>query len=272
MKKIIDCHTHIYPDKIADRASEAVGDFYDLPMKFSGTVSVLKEQCAKNCISKCLVCSVAQTPKQVHSVNVFIAESVRESAGLFFGFCTLHPDMSRAEIRAELAFAKEAGLLGIKLHPDFQRFEIDEKRAYTIYEEGGGFVFLFHTGDTRFSYSDPARLAKVLRDFPALTAIGAHFGGWSDWENGRSALADSGTRYENLYVDLSSSFYAMSPEKAISTIHAFGADRILFGSDFPMWDAYKEYEFLCELNIAEEEKDCILYKNAERLFGDVLCL
>ena len=266
-ERIIDCHTHIYPDRIADKAAESVGDFYDLPMRYDGTAEALTSQCVKNGISKCLICSVATTPSQVRSVNTFIADSAAESGGLFFGFCTLHPDMSREEIRAELEFSRERGLLGIKLHPDFQRFAIDDKRAYPIYEEAqmygaGKFVFLFHTGDTRYNFSDAFRLAKVMDDFPEMTAIGAHFGSWSDWDSG-TALAGR----ENLYVDLSSSFYAMSPEKAVSYIRAFGADKVLFGSDFPMWDAGAEYEFLRGLELTDGERANILHGNAERLFG-----
>ena len=242
---------------------EAVGVFYDLAMRYDGTVNALKAQCVKNGISKCLVCSVATTPKQVRSVNTFIAECVRDSGGLFFGFCTLHPDMTPAEIHDELCFARERGLCGIKLHPDFQRFAIDDKKVYPLYEAGAGeFVFLFHTGDTRFSFSQPFRLRKVMDDFPKMTAVAAHFGGWSDWDNG-ATLAGR----ENLYVDLSSSLYAIPPEKAVAAIRAFGADRVLFGSDYPMWDVGREYELLCGLDITPGERADILCKNAERLFG-----
>ncbi|GHU48234.1 amidohydrolase [Clostridia bacterium] len=264
MERIIDCHTHIYPDKISEKATENVSAFYDLPIIYDGTSDSLKAQCAKNGISKCLICSVATVPEQVRSVNKFIADSVAESGGLFFGFCTLHPDMSRAEIRDELAYAGEQGLLGIKLHPDFQRFPIDDKNAYKLYEEAAAdFIFLFHTGDTRYNFSEPFRLAKVMSDFPQMTAIGAHFGGWSDWENAAQVLSGQ----QNLYVDLSSSFYAMTPDKAVSTIRSFGADKVLFGSDYPMWDVRKEYEFLCELDIAPREREKILHGNAELLFG-----
>ncbi|MCL1823444.1 MAG: amidohydrolase family protein [Oscillospiraceae bacterium] len=266
--KIIDSHVHIYPEKIAERASQSIADFYNMPVKYDGTVQKLIEICERNQITNCVICSVATIPERVNVINEFIAESAnaskrsKDSTVTFTGLCALHPEMTEAEIDAELMRAKSAGLKGIKLHPDFQEFRIDDKNAYKIYERAEGkFPILFHTGDKRYNYSNPNRLAKILRDFPKLTAIGAHFGGWSEWGD-----ADCLTGFENLYVDTSSSLYELKPEAAKKLIRMFGENRVLFGSDYPMWNAEDEIKLIENLKLSERVKELIFHKNAERVY------
>lgn len=261
--KIIDCHTHIFPTKIAARASENIGGFYSLPMKYDGTVEALVNVCNQNGISKCLVNSVATTAAQVHSINSFISDTVRENGDLFFGFAALHPAQSKAELEQEIAFVREQGLCGVKLHPDFQEFAIDDRGAYHIYERlEGELPLLLHTGDNRYYFSNPKRLKTVLRDFPKLVVIAAHFGGWSEWDDAVHTLADT----ENVYVDTSSSLYALSKAQATDCINAFSPERVLFGTDYPMWDASDELAYIDRLDLPEATRAKILHQNAEKLF------
>ncbi|MDR2531847.1 MAG: amidohydrolase family protein [Oscillospiraceae bacterium] len=260
--KIIDSHTHIYPDKIAEKASQSISSFYGIPVKYNGTASQLLEICRRNNIEKCVICSVATTPEQVAAINDYISETVKSSNGFFVGLCALHPDMDESETERELSEARAAGLRGIKLHPDIQRFSIDDRKAFGIYEQAEGrFPILFHTGDKRYNFSAPRRLANVLRDFPKLTAIGAHFGGWSEWGDA-GCLAG----FENLYVDTSSSLYELEPARANELINMFGEERVMFGTDYPMWDADGEFIFLEKLNLSERVKELIFYENAKRLY------
>ncbi|MCL2086093.1 MAG: amidohydrolase family protein [Oscillospiraceae bacterium] len=261
--KIIDCHTHIFPTKIALRAAESIGDFYGLGMNFDGTVKSLVEICEQNHVAKCLVCSVATAPEQVRSINSFISESVSQSNGLFFGFATLHPKLSEAELENELSFVVDNGLLGVKLHPDFQKFEVDGKEACKLFERiEGKFPVLVHAGDSRYNYSNPRRIKTVMERFPNLTVIAAHFGGWSEWDEAVSVLCDT----PNLYVDTSSSMYTISLEQAYEHIKAYTPARVLFGTDYPMWGAKEEIEHINSMPLSETEKELIFYKNAERLF------
>ncbi|MDR1755333.1 MAG: amidohydrolase family protein [Eubacterium sp.] len=260
--KIIDCHAHVFPDKIAAKASLNIGAFYNLAMRFDGTVKALLDVCKKNNILKCLVNSVATVPEQVRNINVFIRDCVLESQGQFFGFAALHPGQSPLEIDDELSFINECGLKGIKLHPDFQKFGIDDRDAYKIYERiENKLPLLIHTGDSRFRFSSPLKLKTVLRDFPKLIIIAAHFGGWSEWEDAAGALAD----IPNVYVDTSSSLYEISFKKAMEYINMYTPERVLFGTDYPMWGADKEIEYINNLPLSEQEREKIFYKNAERL-------
>lgn len=260
--RIIDAHCHIYPDKIAEKASDSTGHFYDLPSSLDGKVSTLLSHGRAAGIDHFIVQSVATTPKQVSSINRFIASAVAESEGRFTGLGTLHPDSE--DISGDVEELISLGLRGVKLHPDIQRFKIDDYRMLKIYELcEGRLPILMHTGDHRYDYSNPNRLMPVLDIYKNLTVIGAHFGGWSIWEDATEKLAG----YKNLFVDCSSSLYAVAPERATELIRAYGTDRVLFGTDYPLWTPEEEVERFMRLELTDAEREDILSNNASRLFG-----
>ena len=69
-------------------------------------------------------------------------------------------------------------------------------------------------------------MAEIARKYPHTRFIAAHFGGWSEWEKAEHELVG----LDNIWVDTSSSFYAMTPEKAAELITRFGCDRVFFGT------------------------------------------
>ncbi len=264
MKKyrIIDSHCHIYPDKIAQKASDSTADFYKMPSRLDGKISTLLEYGERLGIEHFIVQSVATTPGQVSSINKFIATAVNESNGKFTGLGTLHPDST--DIEADIDEIVALGLKGVKLHPDIQKFKMDDHRMLKIYELcEGRLPILMHTGDHRFDYSNPNRMKPILDIYKNLTVIGAHFGGWSVWDDAVKLLSG----YENFYVDCSSTFYAMSPEKAKELMMAYGTDKVLFGTDYPMWLPENEIEMFMKIDLTEEQRENILYNNAAKLFN-----
>ncbi len=261
---IIDAHAHIYPEKIAERAVHGIEQFYDMHVDYDGTVSGLLRAGEEAGVSRFLVQSVATVPEQVRSINNFIAKSVEEYPDKLIGFGALHPDFD--DIRGEVARMESLGLRGIKLHPDFQRFDLDDERAFPIYEiaEERGLPILFHIGDARQDFSAPERLLNVVRKFPGLKAIGAHLCGWSMWDKGAELFAHSG-----VYADCSSSLYAMSPGHAAELIRKIGADRVFWGTDYPMWNAKEEVARFNKLPLTENERENILSRNLLRFLGEI---
>ncbi|MBQ8781554.1 MAG: amidohydrolase [Oscillospiraceae bacterium] len=261
MKLVIDAHAHVFPDKIAEKAVEGIGSFYDLKMNFDGKVGTLLETGSAAGVDRFIVQSVATTPHQVESINNFIAESVKANPDRLIGFATIHPDYE--DIEGELERVAEMGLKGVKLHPDFQRFLIDDDKAMKIYEcIEGKMPLLVHTGDYRYEWSKPERMARVLDAFPKLQVIGAHFGGWSEWEKLKEVYAG-----RRIWVDTSSSLYELSAEKAMELIEFFGEDYVLFGTDYPMWSAADEIVRINSLPLTDLQKEKIFHLNAERLLG-----
>ncbi|MBQ4324237.1 MAG: amidohydrolase [Clostridia bacterium] len=262
MRHIIDCHCHIYPDKIALRAAEATGRFYDIPMACDGTVSMMQEEGRWAGIERFLVFSVATKPEQTSSINRYIAGEVAKHPGVMLGLGTMHPDDPNIAEEAESILS--LGLRGVKLHPDIQGVALDDPRCMAIYEAcEGRLPMILHTGDYRYDYSNPNRLIPILKRFPRLTVVGAHFGGWSIWEEATEALYDM----ENFYVDCSSSLYALESKVARRLVRAYGADRVLFGTDYPMWHPVEEVARFDEMGLDDEEEEKILHRNAEGLFG-----
>lgn len=263
MQKIVNSHCHIYPDKIAAKAVLGIRDFYDLDMSLNGKLDDLISDGNKVGVTHYLVHSVATTPKQVSSINEFIAEAVNTHPDIFTGFGTLHPDSE--DIQGDFDYLIELGLKGVKLHPDFQQFAMNEERAFRIGEvvSNGKVPMLVHCGDYRYNYSNPEQIKPFLDKFPDITFIGAHFAGWSVWEKATRMLAGT----PNLYVDLSSSLYDLSSDTALELIHAYGADRVLWGTDYPMWESESEMEYFNKIDLTEEERSMILWQNASRILG-----
>ncbi len=261
--RVIDAHCHIYPPKIAAAAVRGTDTFYDLHSVYDGTTTDLLARGEAAGFDRFIVQSVATTPHQVKSINEFIAAEVNAGGGRMTGLGTLHPD-SR-DIAGDIAHLRELGLRGVKLHPDIQQFKIDDYRCLKIYElcEREGLPILLHTGDSRFDYSNPNRLLPVMQIYSGLTVVGAHLGGWSVWDEAVSKLAG----LPNLYVDTCSCFAFMDRQKVKDIILAYGTDRVLFGTDYPMWPMEDEVEALLSLRLSEEDNRKILAENAEKVFG-----
>lgn len=258
---IIDTHAHIYPDKIAIKAAKSIEHFYDIPVVNDGCVSTLLRLGDEAGVDRFLVHSVATTPEQVESINNFIISSVNAHPDRFVGFCTMHQNY--ADPGREIDRILAAGLRGIKLHPDFQEFNIDDEKAFPIYEAAEGRLpILFHMGDTRYEYSKARRLLTVIKRFPKLKVIGAHFAGYSEWEESAKILGGTG-----IWVDTSSSLEWLSPDRARELIDAYGTDRVMFASDYPMWRPQDELAKLSRIPMSDEERERILYKNAAGLLG-----
>ena len=253
--EIIDFHAHIYPDKIAEKASQATGDFYGITPAYSGTSKELLTSGKAAGISRFVLLPVATKPDQVSHINDFIADEV-SAHNEFYGFGTLHPDGEN--ILEETDHIISLGLKGIKLHPDTQQFNTDDKRLFEVFDYiQGKTPLLVHCGDKRFDFSHPRRLKNVIDNFPHLQVIAAHLGGWSLFDEAFELLKD-----ENCYLDISSTMMFLPPEQIEHYIHGYGVERILFGTDFPLWRPEQEVASFRRLNLSSFEFERIAYKNA----------
>lgn len=257
--KIIDSHAHIYPEAISQRAVENVGAFYQMNMKGSGTAENLIDMGKQAGITSFVVCSPALTANRVESINTFIHNVCKDTPELI-GYGTLHADYENPE--AEIARIKALGLRGVKIHPDSQQFNLDDPRMMRIYGmlESAGLPVLFHTGDYRYDCSHPRRLVHVLHTFPKLTCIAAHFGGWSVFDLALEYLLD-----ENCYLDMSSAFAFLGMQRAKELISLYTPRRMLFGSDFPMWDPREELEKFFSMGFSDQENEAMLSGNISEI-------
>jgi len=259
---IFDGHSHVYPDKIAPKASAAIGEFYGVKMRHDGTVRRL---IASGCdtVGMSLICSVATVPDQVRAINDFISRTVSAYPGRLVGFAALHPDMTADEIADEASRIEALGLKGVKLHPDFQGFAIDDPKCGKLYSAiEGRLPVLIHTGDKKRGGSSPGRVPAVLDAFPKLDVICAHFGGYFEWDDAYRLLVG-----RRVWVDTSSSVPYVGKKKALEFIERFGAERVIFGSDYPMWDPREEAEGVMNLGLKETVMEKIFHGNLCALIG-----
>lgn len=253
--KIIDAHAHIFPEKIAQKAVKSIGNFYGLDMDGNGTSEMLLESGSAINVERYLVCSTATRAEQVLPINDFIYDECEKHKDKFVGFATLHPNMENIEAEVERILMR--GFKGVKLHPDFQEFNIDDEKALEIYRLCEGKLFiLFHTGDARYEFSRPKRLANVCHKFPDLKCIAAHFGGYQSWDEAYEVY-DS----KNIYMDTSSSLFELDKERALQFVDKFGVSQFFFGTDFPMWSHKDELDRLLNLGLTESSLKAILYDN-----------
>lgn len=259
---ITDAHAHIFPAKIAEKATGSVGAFYGIGMRHTGTAEALLEAAGQAGISRCLVCSTATKPGQAASINSFIA-AVCTAHPALFGLGTVFPGEAGAEGELERIAALE--LHGVKLHPDFQQFDIDDARLFPLYRRCAalGLPILFHTGDDRYDFSAPRRLARVLERVDGLRAIAAHFGGYQRWDEAAQTLAG----FPGLRFDTSSSLSLLPEERALSLLDRLGPERFFFGTDFPMWTPRQEVERLLALPLPDGILRGILHRNFAQFFG-----
>lgn len=259
--RVIDSHCHIYPPKIAAKAVAGTDRFYDSHSVLDGSAETLLRAGTAAGVDHFMVCSVATTPHQVQSINRFIAAEVAASGGRFTGLGTLHAESD--DIQRDVEEIISLGLRGVKLHPDIQAFKLDDYRCLRMFELcEGRLPILIHTGDARYDYSNPNRLLPILETYTELTIIGAHFGTYSIWNEAPRLYG-----IPNFYVDCSSTQGFLTPQRVRELIVGYGADRVLFGTDYPMWHAADELERLLDLGLSEEEQARIFHKNAEKVFG-----
>lgn len=266
MYKIFDSHTHIYPEEIAARATENLGNFYNFTVSESGTLNNLFDCQRKAQASGFLLLPVATSSRNVDKINELSAESreiARKNGFEAYAFGSMHRNYP--DFKAGLEKCISLGIYGIKLHPDIQRENVDSEKMCLLYElmEERNFVLYLHVGDEReeFDFSSPERVALIAKTFPKLRIVAAHLGGYQDWEKAERALIG---KYDNVFYDCSSTLWKMSAERAKYLIEKCGVDRVFFGSDYPVKDPETCLSEFLRLDFSEETREDILYNNFKR--------
>ncbi len=257
MYQVFDMHVHVFPDAIAKKAASNTGKYYGVPMYADGTHhAFLKALEDEPQIKKCLIHSTATKAAQVEHVNDFVASLVNDR---LYGFGTMHPDYPHIE--KEIDRMISLGLRGIKMHPDFQGFNVDSEKAARIYAYAAGKLpILFHAGDANVDFSSPRRMRNVHDRFPALTMIVAHMGGYSQWDEAEKYLVG-----QDVYFDTSSSLQWLEKEQAVRMIKNHGVEKCLFGTDFPMHSPSASIKNVLRLGLSEEDNQKIFWENAHKL-------
>ncbi len=259
----LDFHTHLFPDKLAEKTIAHLSEISGYAPNSDATVIGNMKVMDKCKIDKSVVCNIATNVKQTENVNRFAIEVDKNPRFVSFG--SVHPD---CDYKYYLALLQENGIKGIKLHPDYQGFFIDDKKMGAIYEEilKRDFVLIFHTGVDdgvgEPAHATPERIKNVIGMFRNEKVVLAHMGGFKMCEESAEKLIG-----EPIFLDTSCNEGFMPIEIFEKMIKEHGADRILFGSDLPWTNPKVGLERVNLLNISNAEKEMILGKNAEMLLS-----
>ncbi|MBQ8011264.1 MAG: amidohydrolase family protein [Oscillospiraceae bacterium] len=259
----IDFHVHAFSDKIAEKTVAMLAATCGETPETNGTLAATEAVMQKWGIDGMAVLSIATKPSQ-HLVCNNWAASIK--APHIFPFGSVHPDGE--DVMQELERIRELGLYGIKLHPDYQNFCIEEERMYPIYRKCGelGLPIVFHAGfdplSPDFVHCTPQGAAKALAAAPETTMILAHMGGNEMWDEVEEVLCG---RFPNLYLDTSLCAKYMTDEQCLRIIRGQGADKILLASDCPWDNTANTIAKIKGLGLTEEEQRMIFSENAKKI-------
>ncbi|MFP4055325.1 MAG: amidohydrolase family protein [Candidatus Brocadiia bacterium] len=264
--RIIDFHTHAFPDELAQRAVPALAAEADVTPALDGTVGDLLRSMDATGIDAAVVASIATRPQQFDAI---LRWSAAIASPRLVPFPSVHPADPEAAQRVQAVRA--AGLKGIKLHPYYQDFDLDEERVFPLYRavEETGLVLLCHTGFDiafpRIRKCDPARIAAVLEAFPNLKLVTSHLGAWMDWEGVRRHLLG-----RPVYMDISYALDQMPRESARELLLSHPQDYLLFATDSPWADQGATLALFRSFQVGAEREAAVLHANAERLLASVV--
>ena len=259
--KYIDVHAHIFPPAVAAKVVDQLEHYYGFHWEGSGVIEDLLDSMDRNGIGRTVIFSSATKPAQVETINRYIAGICAAQPDRFIGFGTMHREYR--DYRAEIGRMRELGLKGLKFHPDFQDFDIDDPAMMKIYEAAGPeMVLLFHVGDPKCEHSAPERLARVLDALPGLRIIAAHMGGYSVWERARASLIG-----RDVWLDTSSCLPHLDVGEMARLAREHGLDKVLFASDYPAVHHARAIADVLALGLSQEEQEMVFHRNAEALLG-----
>ncbi|MDP8214844.1 MAG: amidohydrolase family protein [Candidatus Euphemobacter frigidus] len=265
--RIIDFHTHAFPDELAEKAigrlHERSGDYRAY---HDGTVSGLLGSMDRAGIEQAVIASIATRPEQVPNITDW---SIRIRSERIIPFASIHPDFR--DFAEELDRIKDAGLRGIKLHPMYQEFVLDDPALLPLYRAiaDRDLVCLFHAGwDIAFPDNDqasPRRILHVHEAVPTLKIVASHLGGWHVWDEVAELLLG-----RPIYLETSFAIREAEASVFRRIIENHSPDYFLFGSDSPWQNQKEELDGWKSLDISESFKEKIFFKNASRLLGEEL--
>ena len=259
---IIDFHSHAFVDTIAPRAIQSCSDNGGGMIAYTdGTISGLKASIQAAGIDKTVLLPIATKPSQQRTINDW-AMSVADSQVISFG--SVHPDAP--DVLDELDRLHAAGVPGVKFHPDYQEFYVNDPKMKPIYQHVGklGMICVFHAGIDIGLYPPvccpPDKLAEALPWFGGSPVVAAHLGGGFMWEDVIRHLCG-----KPLYFDTAYSLSHVPPRVARSIVKLHSPDKILFGTDSPWSNPAAELDFIRHITSSEEEFRKIAGKNAQHL-------
>jgi hypothetical protein len=265
MPGIIDFHAHAFPDQIAASAIPYLEEEGDVKANHDGRISSLLAIMDREGVDKSVICCIATRPSQFEAI---VSWSKQISSDRIIPFPSFHPDDPQAV--EHISQIKEEGFKGIKMHPYYQQFFLDDEKLYPAYEKISelGLILVMHTGFDiafpRIRRCDPRQILNVMTHFPELKMVTTHLGAWQQWAEVEDLLAG-----RKIYMDISYTLGQIDTQTARRIILKHPREYLLFGTDSPWSGPQKTYKQLQALELGDEREELILRKNGLALLESV---
>jgi len=264
---IIDFHMHIFPDAIAKRSLDKLSAIADIIPYSDGTAAGTIQKLDDCGIDMGVSLNIATSPTQQTTINNHVKMLNDTISDRVISFGSVHYLSPHAT--SELERIHQMGIKGIKMHPDYQDFMVDDKRVFPIYEECQklGLIVVLHSGWDCFSpdlvHSPALGCSLVAKTFPKLKLVLAHMGGLCRWDEVETHLVG----LENVYMDTAMCATYQDSMQGKRIIENHHPDNILLGSDCPWEDPAASVRYVRTLDISDNMKEKILSKNAMKILG-----
>ena len=264
---IIDAHVHLYPDALAPKVLPMLSSRFGNNPAFDGTLSGCRAAMAASGISLSINLPVATSSDHVGHTNEYWKNYAKATDGIA-SFAALHPKTPEApNVVAEIA---AAGFAGIKFHPEYQEFGFNDPLMddiWTAMAENNLVAYLHAGGERVFEppyRSSPSEIRTLHRRFPKLKIAAAHLGGFRMWDEVEKVLIG-----EDIFLDLSHTFFWMPHEQIERMIKHHGCEKILFGTDAPWQNPKEVLNAFLSLSFTDKERKSICYDNACSIFAPI---
>ncbi|MDP3940545.1 MAG: amidohydrolase family protein [Deltaproteobacteria bacterium] len=295
MAERIDMHVHVYEDEVARRAIANIRAFrvragiLGVEIAEDGSPAYLQDEMARLGIGRSVIQAVVPRPEIMEKINAWTSEQVESSGGRLMAFGGLHPMAPAEALAAEIKrFMSEYGFRGVKLHPTLQGYDPVSTEAMRLYERiaAAGLPLLIHPDrrvhldatpeaaeqdlDDHFLLADAGhvltneRLCHIIESFPELTIVASHLGG-SHSERLEALVKGS----PKVWLDFAivRVFFPEGPSHVAELVRRYGAENVLFGSDFPFWPQEAALTYLDQTGLTAGERRLMEIENPRRLLG-----
>jgi len=265
MTGIIDFHAHAFPDQVAASAIPYLEEEGDVKANHDGRISSLLAIMDREGVDKSVICCIATRPSQFEAI---VSWSKQISSDRIIPFPSFHQDDPQAV--EHISQIKEEGFKGIKMHPYYQQFFLDDEKLYPAYEKISelGLILVMHTGFDiafpRIRRCDPRQILNVMTRFPELKMVTTHLGAWQQWAEVEDLLAG-----RKIYMDISYTLGQIDTKTARRIILKHPREYLLFGTDSPWSGPQKTYKQLQALELGDEREELIIRKNGLTLLESV---
>ena len=277
---IIDFHTHVFPPQVKKNRNKYIDSDPCFAILYSSsdaklaTADELIASMDKNGVDISVIVNIGWTTHELCvETNDYILESIARYPRRLIGFCAVQPNSYDAAI-AEIERCTKGGVRGVgEMRPDMQLFdlrddEVMEPFIKVIKEHK--LILLTHTSEpVGHEYpgkgmATPEMLYPLITSFPDLTIVCAHWGGGLPFY---ALMPEVKQAMSNVFFDTAASPLLYSPQVYEQVVQLVGADKILFGSDYPLLAQSRLIKEIESLDLPEETKNLILSGNAQKLLG-----